>query len=556
MINPNESWHVDVNGEVFETNFQGLVDWIAEGSLLPVDKVKRGNLRWLEAGKIPLLYGFFNAKDLGQPMPQIQYSSPEGEIEREMPTQQAANFAVTQNVSAPPDFAAAVPDFAATNNFEPSPTNFSPPDNFTLHENLPPPEFYQPEFAPELPLEGVCLLHTDIEASYICDTCVNHFCKGCPKGYGGSVKICPMCGSMCTLIKQLKQNHVQSVQFQNDMHEGFGIADFGRAMAYPFKFKTSLFFGAFFYMLFSLGQTASGSGSFMMIGAVIICFMLANMMTFAVLANTVENFSQGQVGGNFMPSWDDFSLWDDMIHPFFLSVGVYLVSFGLTIALMAGGAWFMWKTISTTIDKEKPNMYSNLEKAQDAQNTGRATANGTPLPAAWMNDNDRAKQADLENMRKQLDMDKVKTLASATSGENIPAEQVIITLFRTGGFLIPLIILSILWGLFYYPIACAVAGYTRSFMATVNPAVGLDTIKRLGFDYVKMLGMTLILMVMGVAILTILNMIFAPFNLPGMGNLPATAIGSWFNYYFAIVFAVMIGYAMYKNMEKMNLFRR
>jgi hypothetical protein len=556
MINPNEVWQVDVNGEVFETNFQGLVDWIAEGSLLRADKVKRGNLRWLEAGKIPLLFGFFNAKELGHPMPQIQFSSPEGEVVTEMAAQQGATLAATQNF-------APAQSLAETHGFAPAPTDFSPAGNFTLHENLPPTEnfappqdFYQPQFAQPLPAEGVCIIHNDVEASYICETCVNHFCKGCPKGYGGNVKICPMCGSMCTSIKQLQETHVDSIRFQNDMREGFGIADFGRAMAYPFKFKTSLFFGAFLFMLFTIGQTASGSGSFMMFGAVIICFMLANMMTFAVLANTVENFSQGKIGGNFMPSWDDFSLWDDMIHPFFLSVGVYLVSFGVTIALIVGGAWFMWKTISATVEKEKPNMFSQMEKMNDPVNGYKTPNSNTNAEPVWMSDNDRAKQQDLENMRKQLDMDKMKTLASATSGQDIPAEQVVVTLFKTGGILLIPIILSILWGIFYYPIACAVAGYTRSFAATINPAVGLDTIKRLGFDYVKILGMTLLMVVICVSILFILKLIFSPFNLPGMGNLPATAIGSWFNYYFSVVFAVMLGYAMYKNMEKMSLFRR
>jgi hypothetical protein len=573
MINPNESWHVDVNGEVFETNFQGLVDWISEGSLLRMDKVRRGNLRWLEAGKIPLLYGFFNAMDMGQPMPQIQFSTSEGEAPQEIQTEQVGSVTAVTESPLP------APNFTPTQNFPTPQTSFTPANNFTLNESLPPTQHFQapyqnnfnqipptehfnphqnfnePQFAPPMPEAGVCLVHNDAEASYICETCVNYFCKACPKGYGGSVKICPMCGSMCTLITQLKQTHVQSVQFQNDMREGFGIADLGRAMAYPFKFKASLFFGSFLFMLFTLGQTASGSGSFMMLGAVIICFMLANMMTFGVLANTVESFSQGKIGGNFMPSWDDFSLWDDMIHPFFLSLGVYIVSFGLTIALIVGGAYFMWNTISATIDKEKPNAFEQLERAQDAQNVGKNPANSNSAPV-WMNDNDKAKQADLENMRKQLEVDKMKTFASATSGEEIPIQQVIVTLFRTGGiFIIPLI-LSLLWGIFYYPAACCVAGYTRSFMATVNPTVGMDTIKRLGVDYVKILGMFLLLIFIGSCIGFILEMIFAPFNLPGMGNLPATAIGSWINYYIAVVFAVLLGYLLYKNTEKMNLFHR
>ena len=62
----------------------------------------------------------------------------------------------------------------------------------------------------------------------------------------------------------------------------------------------------------------------------------------------------------------------------------------------------------------------------------------------------------------------------------------------------PLVVIgaiTFLWGMFFFPAACAVAGYTRSFMATVNPLVGLDTIKRLGADYGKILLMGFVLLI-------------------------------------------------------------
>jgi hypothetical protein len=566
MVNANESWHVDVNGEVYETNFQGLVNWIDEGSLLRVDKVRRGNLRWLEAGKIPLLYGFFNAKDMGQPMPPIQFSTTEGETPTNIPTQPL------EFLTQPTEFPNNVPDnFAPTQNFSPQQqTAFSPPNNFTVNESIPPtenfippppnPAFYQPQFEPQfepqfqpqMPAANVCIIHNDAEASYLCDTCMNVFCKACPKGYGGNVKICPMCGSMCSLIKQVQQNQVENYQFRADMNEGFGVADFGRAFAYPFKFKASLIFGAILFMLFTLGQSASGMGSFMMLAAVIICFMLSNMLTFGIMANTVENFSQGKIGGNFMPSFDEFSLWDDMVHPFFLSLGTYIVSFGLTIAIIVGGAWYMWKTITTTLQKDQPNIISNMEKMQD----NPALRGNTDPKKVWLSDNDRARQEDLENMRKQLETDKLKTLAASTGGEDIPAQKVVETLLKTAKILVIPLILSLLWGFFYYPAACAVASYTRSFTATINPLVGLDTIKRLGFDYFKILGMMMLLTIITGSIGFILKIVFKPFDLPGMGNLPATAVGSWFTFYFSIVFAVILGYLLYKNTEKLNMFRR
>ena len=115
--------------------------------------------------------------------------------------------------------------------------------------------------------------------------------------------------------------------------------------------------------------------------------------------------------------------------------------------------------------------------------------------------------------------------------------------------------LAFLWGIFYLPAACAVAGYTRSFAATVNPMVGLDTIKRMGFDYVKILLMVFILFVASSIIGGIFGFLLKAFDMPGVGNLPANAVVSLFTFYFSVVFSLVIGYALYKNSAKLNLYR-
>jgi len=69
-----EIWQVEVNGEVYQADFTELTSWVADGALQPEDKIRRGNLRWIEAGKVPLLTAFFNAKAAGQPPPTISVS--------------------------------------------------------------------------------------------------------------------------------------------------------------------------------------------------------------------------------------------------------------------------------------------------------------------------------------------------------------------------------------------------------------------------------------------------------------------------------------------------
>ena len=115
--------------------------------------------------------------------------------------------------------------------------------------------------------------------------------------------------------------------------------------------------------------------------------------------------------------------------------------------------------------------------------------------------------------------------------------------------------LCLLWGLLYFPAACAVAGYTRSFSATLNPTVGFDTIKHLGFDYVKILLMALVLAVISGFVGTMLNSVFAAFDIPSIGNLPAKTIGSLFGFYLSIVFSCVLGFALYKNADRLKLYR-
>src|SRR5438067_2492994 len=69
-MNLQEKWQVEVAGKIYEAEFGELEKWVYEGSLLPADLVRRGSLRWIEAGKVPALHKFFNAKDLGHvPLP-------------------------------------------------------------------------------------------------------------------------------------------------------------------------------------------------------------------------------------------------------------------------------------------------------------------------------------------------------------------------------------------------------------------------------------------------------------------------------------------------------
>ena len=540
--NLQEIWQIEVGGQVYEAAFGELGEWIAEGSLQPEDKVRKNNLRWIEARKVPNLIPFFNAKEQGTGMPVVVNTTDARSGEPESPEAEATVLSSDAVIAVVED---------------PSPQS----DTRSPSRELDP---------------TCCAIHRDIPSLFVCEGCGSGFCKTCPKSYGGSVKICPTCGSMCRSAADLRKEDREIAGRSAAMSEGFGAKDFFKALSHPFRFRTSLFFGALMFAFFSLGQMVTAIGGIYMIVAAIFCAMSANMLTFGVLANTVENFSQGRLDMNFMPSFEDFSLWDDVVHPLFLSIGAYLSAFGPFIVVLVIGFYFVMNSVTSHAN----SIQSDLEKlpgthyydAQrtvkqseqvkdvlgDISNKQRDRLNSYEQAASGnsnsVNDPEQAQTeqfwaAAQESRKKELEAALGKS-PETRSSENEAMVQGFLNLAP------PLVVIGgifFLWGLFYFPAACAVAGYTRSFAATVNPAVGLDTIKRLGGSYVKVLLMGLVLLIAAGFVSGLLGLVFKPFDLPGFGNLPAKAISSFFTFYVSIVFSCILGFALFKAADRLAL---
>jgi hypothetical protein len=147
MQSLQKDWFVESQGQIFEADLEELKQWIAEGAVLPSDKVKRGNLRWLAAEKVPELYTFFISVD----------------------------------------FTPAPPVVAETNISRFNNDNFQTQLAFanSVEEAV-----FQTE------TEKVCFSHKDSEAVFVCDVCKTFFCKSCPNSYG-TVKVCTLCSGLC-----------------------------------------------------------------------------------------------------------------------------------------------------------------------------------------------------------------------------------------------------------------------------------------------------------------------------------------------------------------------
>ena len=391
-----EVWRVSTIEGIFETDLESLKQWIVEGCVLPTDKVSKGNLSWIEAGRVPQLKGAFS----GEPAP-----------------------ASAQKIS-----------------FE---------------------TFAQ-----------ACHNHPDAPPDYVCRMCGALLCKQCPKFAAGKVPVCSLCGDLCHEYRAVTEKSARAA-FQSS---GFGMEDFARAIQYPLQHKFALVTGALMYgaLMFAGFRGA----------------IVAWMVLFGCISHVISQVAWGRLNRSFMPDFSAFSLWDDLVLPVFLGLGIMIVSFGPLIALVFA---LIFGVVS-----------GGAGSSADASD-----------PAGFL--------------RYLLEYSGSATL--------------ILLLF----------LLFIGWGLFYYPMALTVAGYTQSLGSVLNPLVGLDTIRRMGVTYFKGFAMVVTVQLVSFLVGGTVSFLASPFALPYMGNLFANFVNATFTFYFNLVIACILGLSLFKCADRLGI---
>lgn len=60
MIKPHDSWQVEIDSNIYQTDLEELKNWIRDRKLQPTDKVRMSNLSWIEAHKVLALRNLFD----------------------------------------------------------------------------------------------------------------------------------------------------------------------------------------------------------------------------------------------------------------------------------------------------------------------------------------------------------------------------------------------------------------------------------------------------------------------------------------------------------------
>lgn len=484
-----EVWRVSTVEGIFETDLETLKQWIGEGCVLPTDKVSKGNLSWIEAGRVPKLKGAF-AGDT-RPAPQRETLSFE-------------------------TFVASNPAFGNSQPHSTTPAPWVEPDEIG--------EPYQR--TPAAPTTNVCQNHPDATPKYVCRMCGAVFCKDCPKVVGGRVAVCPLCGDLCHEYREVTAKAAR-VELQSS---GFGIEDFVRAIRYPFQHKFALVSGALIYGLFLFGGFRGS--------------LLAWMILFGCMSHTINQVAWGRLNRSFMPDFSSFSWWDDVILPIFLGLGIFIVSWGPLIVLILA---LMFGALSG----------AGLEPGSFTGGDEVAVSTGPDIDVLTDPEADPARLAEenrkLEELRPGGVVARETEEARAEASDPAGMFRDLMPFLGAGATVALLFLLCFGWGLFYHPMAFAVAGYTQSVGSVLNPLVGLDTIRRMRSTYFKAFAMVIVVQIVSFVVGTIISIATSPFALPFMGNLLGNFINATFTFYYSLVIACILGLALFKCADRLGI---
>ncbi len=487
-----EIWRVSTYEGVFETDFQTLQQWIVEGCVLPTDKVSKGKLNWIEAGRVPKLRGAFN-----------------GEIDVPPPAAESAETSSATNTWQIP------PPLGSTESFEPVESEPPASNGQTFREGPPP---------------NVCHNHPDAPAKYLCRMCAVALCEHCPRYIGSSkIPVCPLCGDLCRSYEDVTSKTARA-EFQGS---GFGMDDFLRAIKYPFQHKTALLGGALLYGLLLL---AGFRGS-----------LVAWMIMFGCISHVISQVAWGRLNRSFMPDFSAFSLWDDLIVPIFLGVGITIVSWGPVVVLLFA---LLFGAIHTGAASVNP--MGQIEQTHEQERLSHEDLSVLMDPNA---DPKKLEEANRRMNELRPGSQIAEEAERSKSAHNDPTGIFgqLMPLLGAGILLILLLLLGIAWGIFYYPMALTVAGYTQSFMSVVNPLVGLDTIRRMRSTYFKAFGMVLLVQFAAFIVGGVVAFLLAPLTLPFVGNLVANFINGSITFYFNLVIACVLGLSLYKCADRLGI---
>lgn len=527
-----EVWQLMTHDGVYQADLPTLKQWVAEGIVLPTDKVRKGALNWIEAGRAPSLRRVFAGEEVPEPsqQPAAATAAADAPQHSHAALGDAHAAATGAHASNPLSNAGAhARDLGLSAGVGASPFAEDAAGGFIEAVSTKDFPGVLPDISPEpsadAPAPAVtCQNHPADAATLICRTCRETFCRACPNRMGASsVLLCPSCGNFCDPLKNINER----LALLERAASGFGFGDFKQALAYPLKHVGSLIGGALLYSVLLLGGLWG--------------HLLAPALIFGCISLVIHRVGYGSMDKDFLPDFSEFSIWDDMIVPYFLGWGITLVSFGPVIILLAVLVFGLFGGAAPQTAAPPPPQSQMLtsEDMKVLQNGGTAEQEA-----------ELKRKMDALTPSGQMAQ---QVAAAKKKQQDDSTLSLVRTLLAHPGIYFLLGLLALAWAVFYYPMALLVAGWTESFKSIVNPLVGLDTMRHMGPNYFKAFAMYLAVYVAGIVANAVIAFATSPFDMPFVGNVPGRFLGGFVTFYTSLVVACVLGLSLFKSADRLGI---
>lgn len=506
-----EIWQVSTPDGVFQADLRTLKQWVAEGVVLPTDRVRKGSLNWIDAGRAPVLRRVFSGEEQVEVIEPPAHAGDAGAP----PPQTGPDLGLPGDEAAPAGFTSDAAAASAGAYAPHAPANA---------------EWAEPLLTGAPALSSSCHFHPLQAATLVCRTCSFTFCRACPNRVGtSSVLLCALCGGFCDPLEILTER----LALYERQGEGFGLSDLQQALAYPFRHLASLLGGALLYGFLLL---AGARGQ-----------LLATALVFGCISLVVRRVGYGDLGRDFLPDFSEFSFWDDVVVPCALGVGVTVVTLGPTL-LLVGALLFGWLN-----GPESPSRLAlpggGVEQQKAEEDEGVTHEDMGTLIDGGTAEEEAALEKKINSMRPGARM----AGQLEETGQNDATFGVASELLKRPGLILALGLVALGWAAFYHPMALLVAGWTESLKSVLNPLVGLDTMRHMGLVYFKAWGMYAGVQFVAFLLAWVVGLVTAPFNMPLVGNLPGTFLGGVVTFYTSLVIACLLGLALFKSADRLGI---
>ncbi len=298
-----------------------------------------------------------------------------------------------------------------------------------------------------------CSNHPQVRSEAMCPSCKKGYCSQCGERVQRAV-ICPSCDGLCIKSEQFDQDLQREAQRSRNMFE-----DLGTVLAYPLRDPLSYVLLAVFTWVFAVAARWAMYGGLL---GLLLSQGVLMWYAFTALARVAN--------GNLKDSMPEFrDIWD-IVKAFLLGICATVVSSGPLIAvtvLVPGVALLSQMNraevpVSMAVVHAQPPDQQPVEPpvsgSEDEEGVEPETAPSDPSqPAASLP-------------------------SGADGGGGLSPGGVAALAGVALGFL-ALAGLTLLWKIVYEPIALTVAGLSHSYGRTLNPLIGIDTIRKMGGVY-------------------------------------------------------------------------